>query len=245
MRHRRFRRGAYAQGDGVSPGVPPKLALALDADPETALELVERTDGVVDVLKMGQMLWGEAGPVLVRDLVTRSPVFLDLKLHDIPAQVEGAAGAAADLGAALLTVHASGGPAMVEAAVRGVEGRATSIVAVTVLTSLDDADLYAIGVRDDASKQVLRLAELALGAGAHGLVCSPREVAALRERFGPEPILVVPGIRPDGAGLGDQKRTLTPRGAAEAGASVIVVGRPITAASDPRSAAEAIRDSLT
>ena len=221
-----------------------KLALALDTDATAASALIDATRDHVDVYKVGLTLWSREGPSFVRPLVERKPVFLDLKLHDIPAQVEGAAGAAAELSVAYLTVHASGGAEMVGAAARAVGGTQTRILAVTVLTSLDDADLDALGFRDDAAKQVLRLAEVALEAGAHGLVCSPHEVAALRERLGPEPTLVVPGIRPAGAEAGDQKRTLTPREAAQAGADIIVVGRPITAAPDPAEAAGRIKADL-
>jgi orotidine-5'-phosphate decarboxylase len=197
----------------------------------------------VDVAKIGLTLYGIAGPAFVREVVSEVPVFLDLKLHDIPAQVAGAVAGAVELGVTYLTIHAAGGTAMVSEAVRAAGG-ATKILAVTVLTSLDDGDLRMTGVSDGADKQVLRLAELALEAGAHGLVCSPLEVASLRSRFSTDPILVVPGIRPAGGEAGDQKRTLTPGEAGRAGADLIVVGRPITAAPDPRGAAAAIKAEL-
>ena len=168
---------------------------------------------------------------------------MDLKLHDIPAQVESAVANISEWGAALTTVHASGGVDMIKAAVAAASDH-LKVVAVTVLTSLDDAALGAIGLAGSASDAVMRLAEAALGAGADGLVCSPLEVALIRERFGPDPLLVVPGIRPADVSADDQKRTLGPRDALDAGASLLVVGRPITAASDPVQAARAIRAEL-
>jgi orotidine-5'-phosphate decarboxylase len=224
-----------------------RLAVAFDSGPEECRELLVTVQGDIDVAKIGLTLFAGSGPGIVREVVSQVPVFLDLKLHDIPAQVAGAATQAASLGVAYLTVHAGGGGEMVAEAVKAVEAvdpGGTRILAVTVLTSLDDEDLGAMGIADGPEKQVLRLAELALGAGAHGLVCSPLEVAVLRDRIGDDPILVVPGIRPQGATAGDQKRTLTPAEAAGAGADVIVVGRPITAAADPRRAAARIRAEL-
>jgi len=172
----------------------------------------------------------------VRELAGRGKrVFLDLKLHDIPNTVAGAARSAARLGAEFLTVHAAGGQAMVRAAV-GSAG-ATRILAVTVLTSLADGALPPSFPQNAHVKDlVVRLAEDALTAGAHGLVCSGAEVHLLRERFGPTPILVVPGTRPPGAGSADQARVVTPRAALDAGASWLVVGRAVTSAADPRAA---------
>jgi orotidine-5'-phosphate decarboxylase len=166
-------------------------------------------------------------------------VFLDLKLHDIPATVEGAARSAAATGAALLTVHASGGADMVAAAVRGA-GPGTRVLAVTVLTSLDAAALEAIGLAGPPDAAVVRLARLAVAAGAGGLVCSPHEVAQVRAAVGPGPLLVVPGVRPAGAAKGDQARVATPEDAVRAGADVIVIGRPLRDAPDPVAAARAI-----
>jgi orotidine-5'-phosphate decarboxylase len=171
------------------------------------------------------------------------PVFLDLKLHDIPATVEGAARSAAATGAALLTVHAAGGPEMVRAAVRGA-GPGVRVLAVTVLTSLDAAAFEEIGLAGPPEAAVVRLARLAVGAGAGGLVCSPQEVAAVRAAVGPGPLLVVPGVRPAGAALGDQARVATPAQAVGAGADVIVVGRPLRDAPDPVAAARAIAAEL-
>ncbi|MGF1560877.1 MAG: orotidine-5'-phosphate decarboxylase, partial [Geminicoccaceae bacterium] len=169
--------------------------------------------------------------------------FLHLMLHHNPYPVAGAGRAAAAMRARMLTIHAGGGEAMIRAAVDAARDATPwpAVLAVTVLTSMDDNDLQATGVNDDASAQVERLAALALDAGVDGLVCSPHEIAKLRERFGPQPRLVVPGIRPIGAALGDQKRTLSPAEAVRLGADVLVVGRPITEAAHPAEAAESIR----
>jgi orotidine-5'-phosphate decarboxylase len=195
------------------------------------------------MLKVGLQAFVSGGPELVRRVAKEAPVFLDLKLHDIPAQVGSSVSAVADLDVALLTVHASGGRDMLRAAVDAAGDRVT-VLAVTVLTSLDEEDLKHAGIAGGAEAQVLRLAELALSADAPGLVCSPLEVAAIRARFGARsaggPLLVVPGIRPSGSETSDQRRTLDPRAAIDAGADVIVVGRPITESSDPVAAAEAI-----
>jgi orotidine-5'-phosphate decarboxylase len=199
----------------------------------------------VGVLKVGLELFVAEGPAVVRATAALGrPVFLDLKLHDIPATVEGAARSAAATGAALLTVHASGGPEMVRAAVRGAGGR-VRILAVTVLTSLDQAALDALGLAGPTQAAVLRLARLALEAGADGLVCSPLEVAALRAAVGPAPLLVVPGVRPAGSATGDQARVATPAEAVRAGADLIVVGRPLRDAPDPVAAARAIAAELS
>ncbi|MDE2199976.1 MAG: orotidine-5'-phosphate decarboxylase, partial [Rhodospirillales bacterium] len=179
--------------------------------------------------------------------ITARPVFLDLKLHDIPNTVAGAVRAVLPLRPHMLTLHASGGAAMIAAA-RDAAAAAGSarprLLAVTVLTSLDAAALNETGIAGGPRQQVLRLARLALAHGADGLVCSAHEVAMLRDAFGPGPVLVVPGIRPAGAPTGDQARTMTPREAAAAGADWLVVGRPITAAADPAAAAAAIAAEL-
>jgi len=174
------------------------------------------------------------------------PIFLDLKFHDIPNTVAGAVRAAASLGVNILNVHAAGGPAMLKAAVeaaRGVNPEA-KVIAVTVLTSLADADLDALGQLGPAADQVARLANLTQKAGLDGVVCSAHEIAALRAALGPDFLLVVPGIRPKGSDLGDQQRVMGPREALDAGASILVIGRPITAAPDPVEAARAIAESL-
>ena len=175
------------------------------------------------------------------------PIFLDLKLHDIPNTVAGAVRAVLPLAPRMLTLHAAGGPAMIAAARQVAEAAGETrplLLAVTVLTSLDDAALTATGVIGTPAEQVLRLGRMALAAGADGLVCSPHEVAMLRAALGPGPKLVVPGIRPAGAAVGDQARVMTPRAAMAAGADWIVVGRPITGAADPAIAAAAIAADL-
>jgi orotidine-5'-phosphate decarboxylase len=170
------------------------------------------------------------------------PLFLDLKLHDIPNTVAGAVASLASLAPSILTVHAAGGAAMLATA-RAAAPPHTRIVAVTVLTSLDDDDLLSAGVADGSKAQVLRLARLARGAGVDGIVCSPHEVAAVKALW-PDGLFVVPGVRPEGSAMGDQKRVMTPRQARDAGAGVLVIGRPITAAADPAAAAAAIAASL-
>jgi orotidine-5'-phosphate decarboxylase len=198
----------------------------------------------VGMLKVGLELFAAEGPPAVRAAAALGrPVFLDLKLHDIPNTVEGAARSAAGSGAALLTVHASGGAEMVRAAVRGAAGR-VRILAVTVLTSLDADALEAIGLAGPPEAAVVRLARLAVAAGAGGLVCSPHEVRAVRAAVGPAPLLVVPGVRPPGAAKGDQARVATPADAVAAGADVVVLGRPLRDASDPVRAAQEIAASL-
>jgi orotidine-5'-phosphate decarboxylase len=172
--------------------------------------------------------------------ISGAPIFLDLKLHDIPNTVAGGVRSVLSLRPRMLTVHASGGAAMIRAAQQAAASAGEErplILAVTVLTSLGQADLSAIGIAAKPAEQVLRLARLALEAGADGLVCSPQEVEMLRQALGPSVRLVVPGIRPEGADAGDQARTLTPAQAIAAGADWIVVGRPITASPDPGRAA--------
>lgn len=224
------------------------IAVALDSpDISDNLRVADEVCSYAGVYKVGLTSYGGGGRALVAELVQRRPVFLDLKLHDIPAQVAGAAGVAASLRITYLSVHATGGPDMVAAAVEAA-GESSMVLAVTVLTSLDDRGLDRLGTSGGAEAQVLRLARLALEAGAGGLVCSPLEIAPLRDRYGPSseggPTLVVPGIRPQGSAAGDQRRASTPRAAIEAGADLLVVGRPITAAASPGSAARAILESL-
>ena len=198
----------------------------------------------VGILKVGLELFAAEGPPAVRAAAALGrPVFLDLKLHDIPNTVEGAARSAAACGASLLTVHASGGEEMVRAAVRGAGGK-LRVLAVTVLTSLDAGALDAIGLEGPPEAAVVRLARLAVGAGAGGLVCSPHEVRAVRAAVGPGPLLVVPGVRPAGAAKGDQARVATPAEAVAAGADVIVVGRPLRDVPDPVAAAREIAATL-
>jgi orotidine-5'-phosphate decarboxylase len=219
------------------------LIAALDTtDPAIARAWAEAVAPSCGLVKLGLEFFlanGAAGVAAVTDRA----VFLDLKLHDIPNTVAGAVRAVLPVRPKMLTVHASGGGAMVEAARRTAETAGESrpiLLAVTVLTSLDAAALHDTGVAGGPRQQVLRLARLALGAGAAGLVCSPHEVSVLRDALGDGPLLVVPGIRPAGAAAGDQARTMTPREAAQAGADWLVVGRPITGSPDPGAAAAAI-----
>jgi orotidine-5'-phosphate decarboxylase len=201
-------------------------------------------------VKLGLEFFCANGPEGIRTVMARAPglpLFLDLKLHDIPNTVAGAVRAVAPLAPALLTVHAAGGPAMMRAAAEAAAELGAArprIVAVTVLTSLDAGDLGAIGVAGTVAEQAARLADLALASGLDGVVCSAHEAAALRARLGPEAILVVPGIRPKGAAVGDQKRVMGPAEAVAAGASALVIGRPITEAPDPLAAARAIAAEL-
>ena len=223
---------------------PSPIFCAIDQpDLEGALELARSLRDVVGGLKVGLEFVTANGPDGVRAIVALGlPVFLDVKFHDIPNTVAGAVRAAGSLGAALLTLHVSGGPAMLHAAVETahLEEPCPELLGVTVLTSMDDADLAAVGVADKMTGQVLRLAELAWKSGLDGVICSPHEVVPLRERFGAEFKLVVPGIRPAAFRARDQKRTMVPAEAIAAGADILVIGRPITAAPDPRAAAIAI-----
>ena len=218
------------------------LIVALDtADRERLHALASAVAPYAGLLKVGLQAFTALGPAAVAAAARLRPVFVDLKLHDIPNTVAGAAAAAADAGARMLTVHAAGGPAMIAAAAKAAPD--VTILAVTVLTSLDDDDLAAVG-QPPASDQVPRLAALAVSAGAGGIVCSPAEVAAVRAAVGPTAQIVVPGIRPAGSASDDQARIATPAAAMAAGATAIVVGRPITAADDPAAACAAILQEL-
>jgi len=226
-----------------------RLVVALDTtDPARAEAWSSALAGRVGLLKVGLELFLAAGAASVRAAAARAPVFLDLKLHDIPNTVAGAVRAVAPLRPAMLTVHAAGGAAMVAAARRAAEDAAgderPAILAVTVLTSLDASALSDTGVAGGPAQQVLRLARLALAAGADGLVCSPHEASRLRDTFGDAPMLVVPGVRPAGSAAGDQARVATPAEAVAAGADWIVLGRPLTGAGDPAAAADAVAASL-
>ena len=222
-----------------------RLCAALDFPSWREAEaFARRVAAAVGMLKVGLELFTAEGPEAVRAAAALGrPVFLDLKLHDIPSTVEGAARSAARIGAALLTVHASGGPGMVEAAVRGA-GPGVRVLAVTVLTSLDEAALSRVGLLGPAEAAAVRLGRLAVEAGAGGLVCSPLEVAAVRASVGPGPLLVVPGVRPPGTATGDQARVATPAEAVRAGADVLVLGRPLRDAPDPAAAAREIAAGL-
>ena len=222
--------------------------VALDfADAPRALDLVERLGSRCDFYKVGSELFTAAGPEIVRELRLRGArVFLDLKLHDIPNTVARAAAVAAEIGASLLTVHATGGARMIRAAVDAAGARC-QIFAVTVLTSLAPAEAGEVWGRaglTDLEPEVLRLAALAQTAGARGVVCSGHEARALHARFGDGLALLVPGLRLPGNSAGDQTRVVTPRAAAEAGAGYLVLGRAVTAAPDPVTAFEGAVASL-
>jgi orotidine-5'-phosphate decarboxylase len=221
-----------------------RLIVALDVpDVASAVELVGQLEKSCRWFKVGLELFVAAGPAVVELLVARGhSVFLDLKLYDIPNTVAGAVRSAAALGVKMMTLHAAGGPAMLSAARAALDGVADppELLAVTVLTSMDQAQMNAIGLNRLPAEQVELLARMGLAAGMRGFVCSPLEVASLRALTGPEGVLVVPGIRPAGAAIGDQKRIATPAEALRQGASYLVVGRPITQALDPAEAAEAI-----
>jgi len=221
-----------------------RLIVALDVpSAKSAIETVKRLEGTCAWFKVGLELFTAVGPGIVQRLAEQGhSVFLDLKFHDIPNTVAGAVRSAAVLGARMINVHAAGGPEMLSAARAALDGIANPplLLAVTVLTSLDGAQLKATGVGRSPGKQVEWLAKLGLKAGIRGFVCSPQEVAALRALTGAQAVLVVPGIRPAGARTGDQKRLATPGAAIRDGASYLVVGRPITQASDPAKAAEAV-----
>jgi orotidine-5'-phosphate decarboxylase len=221
------------------------IAVALDApDLETAARWAGQVTPHVSTLKVGLELYLRYGPEVVASVRGASGVqiFLDLKLHDIPATVAAAARAVARLRPALLTVHAAAGPAAIRAAAEGAPN--ARIVAVTVLTSLGEQDLDRIGLAGPASAAVRRLAALAVEAGAGGLVCSPQEVADVRAEVGDDIMLITPGVRPAGADVNDQARVATPEEALRAGADLLVIGRPITGAADPGAAAAAIAASL-
>jgi orotidine-5'-phosphate decarboxylase len=224
---------------------PAPIAVALDApDLETAAQWASLVTPHVSTVKVGLELYLRYGPDVVASVrgANRVNVFLDLKLHDIPATVAGAARAVARLKPAIVTVHAAGGPAMIRAAVDAAPN--VAIAAVTVLTSLKDTDLGAIGLAGPASEAVRRLAAVAVDAGAQAVVCSPQEAAAVRAEVGPEITLITPGVRPLGVAAQDQARVATPEEALAAGADLLVIGRPITGGPDPGAAAARIAAAL-
>ncbi len=227
------------------------ILCALDTPDVGAAEaLAARLAGLVGGVKLGLEFFTANGPAAVRRITeTAGRVFLDLKLHDIPNTVAKAVQAAAALEPLFLTIHAAGGAAMMQTASEAARAAMprpdrVRLLGVTVLTSLDDGDLAAVGQHGPVAEQARRLALLARASGLDGVICSPHEVAMLRQACGPGFLLVVPGIRPSGSALGDQKRVMSPRQALAAGADYLVIGRPITGVSDPAAAARAIRDEI-
>ncbi|HET9366334.1 MAG TPA: orotidine-5'-phosphate decarboxylase [Candidatus Angelobacter sp.] len=225
----------------ASSGMRERLIVALDvSSTSTAQALVQKIGNAAGIYKVGLQLFTAEGPSFVRDLVhSGKRVFLDLKLHDIPNTVSHAVKSAVDLGVHMLTVHASGGAAMLRAATEAAGGK-LNVLAVTVLTSLSDEDLEETGIAGRVTDQSLRMAALAQNAGCQGIVSSPREALLIRKSLGEGFAIVTPGIRPAGAESNDQQRIATPAQAIVNGASHIVVGRPITHAADPAEAARAI-----
>lgn len=224
------------------------IIVALDyAEAKQAMQLVQQLDPSLCKLKVGKELFTSAGPDLVRDLVKRDfKVFLDLKFHDIPNTVAKACAAACDMGVWMLNVHASGGLAMMQAAQQAVEDSKHNamLIAVTVLTSMSEAELKQIGVQQSLTEQVKQLALLTQQAGLAGVVCSAQEAAMLRAHCGQDFCLVTPGIRPADSAKDDQTRIVTPSQALALGASYLVIGRPITQAPDPLQALQQIQQSL-
>ena len=224
------------------------IIVALDCDQRRALSLAEALEGRARWVKVGMTLFYGEGPAIVSALRERGlKVFLDLKLHDIPFQVRGAARSASLSGADLLSIHALGGPDMVREARAGVEEAAeggvhnrTRLVAISLLTSMGQDSLTEVGIDVPVGEEVARLAGLAVGAGSDGVVCSPWEAAELRTLLGPATLIVTPGVRPQGANAGDQRRVSTPAAAVAAGASKLVIGRPITQAPDPAASLESV-----
>lgn len=228
-----------------------RVIVAIDCDRDRALELADSLEGHARWLKVGMTLFYAEGPSIVQEFKRRGfKVFLDLKFHDIPHQVRGAARSAALAGADLMSVHGLGSGPMLAACREGAEAAAKvrgdrpRLVAITVLTSMNQDALDSIGVASPVAQEAARLAKLAQANGIDGIVCSPMEAAPMRELLGPDAWIVTPGVRPAGAELGDQSRVATPADAINNGASHIVVGRPITGAADPVAAFDAIVDEL-
>lgn len=222
------------------------IFLAIDKPKRSdALALLESVKQLIGGVKLGLEFFAAEGPDGIAAVMASTPnlpLFLDLKLHDIPNTVAAAVTSVAPLRPSFITVHASGGEAMIEAAVEAAAKSSSppKILAVTVLTSLNEADLVATGQKSPMEDQVERLACMAIASKASGLICSPHEIVRLRRAIGRKPVLMVPGIRPQGAALGDQKRAMTPKDAMAAGADFLVIGRPISAADNPVLAAENI-----
>lgn len=226
-----------------------KIIVALDyADAAAALQFIDQISPSLCRVKVGKELFTSAGPEFVKVLVARGfDVFLDLKFHDIPNTVNKAISAAARLGVWMVNVHALGGAQMLKAAKQAVmdfDGRRPYLIAVSILTSTDQQGLNQIGIQKTLAQAVMDLTALSLECGLDGMVCSAQEAAALRNQFGSQPLLVTPGIRPEGSESNDQQRIMTPQQAIEAGSSYLVIGRPITAHENPVAQLERINQSL-
>ncbi len=225
-----------------------QVIIALDCSRERAFELADMLAGKATWVKVGMTLFYAEGPSIVAAMRERGlKVFLDLKVHDIPFQVQGAVRSAAMTGADIISIHGLGSSAMIAAARKGAEEAAEStgrercrLVAISVLTSMDQAALAEIGIERPIPEEVSILARNSYGAGADGIVCSPQEASQMRGLLGPDALIVTPGVRPAGSAVGDQKRVATPAAAIAAGASKLVIGRPITGAEDPAAAFDAI-----
>ena len=224
-----------------------KIIIALDVpDTDGALRLLDSLGDPPALCKIGLELFTAEGPSVIKAVQDRgSRVFLDLKFHDIPNTVAHAVKSASGLGVAMTTLHASGGPVMLEAAAKAAEGSELLLLAVTVLTSMDAAQLSSTGISVEPREQVLRLAGLASDTGIGGVVCSPLEVNAIRTSLGNDLRIVTPGVRPTWAATGDQKRFMTPAEAVKEGSDWLVIGRPITAAENPREAYAKVVEELS
>lgn len=225
----------YAQGKERFMQDSKRIIVALDfPDAASTLRMLDGLDPALCRVKVGKELFTRCGPELVKRISKAGfEIFLDLKFHDIPNTVAGAVSAAVELGVWMVNVHATGGPAMLEAARKALGSSKTLLTAVTVLTSLSAEDLRAVGIESAPEQQVLRLAKLTASCGLHGVVCSAQEIEVLRNNLPREFLLVTPGIRPAGDAAGDQKRVETPGTAIARGSSYLVIGRPITQAADP------------
>lgn len=240
--------------DGNTAAAADKLIVALDCEMSRATELADMLQGHAGWVKVGMTLYYSQGSKAVHEFKRRGfKVFVDLKLHDIPHQVEGAARSLTYTGADMFTVHSCGGAPMMQAAIAGAQdalrdmpkgSEMPAILGVTVLTSMDDVTLHSVGVSRDINEQVRMLASLADSAGVSGVVASPQEATMLREVLAPEKLIVTPGVRPAGMSAGDQMRVATPSQAFRNGSSHIVVGRPITQADDPVAACDAIVEEI-
>lgn len=222
-----------------------KIYVALTSDCKSeAMKVLEPLRGLSIGVKIGLELFVKEGPEIVAEIKKAGfSVFLDLKFHDIPYTVAGAVSSACELEPDVINIHASGGRAMMKAAAKACVGD-TKLIAVTVLTSMDKEDLQLLGSTYNPIEAVVSLAVAAKESGLHGVVCSPLEASAVREATGEDFLIITPGVRPAGEALGDQKRVMTPPEAMKAGATALVIGRPITASSDPKGAVKAILDSL-